>query len=359
MNILYDHQIFSMQKYGGISRYFANLHSGISAGNEYKSELGLLFSDNAYLKTEHLPAQLLNNVVKKPSRRYKYNKWYSKYLLQQNNFDVFHPTFYHPYFLRSLKKPFVLTVHDMINELFPEYYATDPFTGYKADLIARAGHIIAISESTKRDIQKFFDVDDKKISVIHLSNYVRANLDEPDLAPAESNYILFVGDRFGYKNFGLFLKAAAPLLIKYSIKLICAGGGAFKADEVKLLNGLKVADRVSQTSVGDAALAGLYKNAMAFIYPSLYEGFGLPVLEAFANCCPLIVSNISSLPEVAGDAAEYFDPAEQQSIAAAIDKVIGNKNLQHELRVKGTERLKLFSFETCLQKTLQVYGLFA
>lgn len=347
-----------MQKYGGISRYFANLHDGISELKGYESNLGLLFSDNAYLKTKHLPAQWLNSVVSKPSRRYKYNKWCSKYLLGQNNFDVFHPTFYHPYFLKSLKKPYVLTVHDMINELFPEYYATDPFTRYKGELIAKANHIIAISESTKNDIQKFFNVDDKKISVIHLSNYVRANLDQSDLAPPGNSYILFVGDRFGYKNFDLFLKAAAPLLIKYSLKLICAGGGAFKADEIELIDKLHITGLISQRSVGDTELAKLYKNAVAFIYPSLYEGFGLPVLEAFANGCPLIVSNTSSLPEVGGDAAEYFDPADQESITFAIDKVINNKTLQQELRIKGTDRLKLFGFETCLQKTLQVYKLF-
>ena len=356
MKIQYDHQIFSMQKYGGISRYFANLHSGITALEGYESNLGLLFSDNAYLKNERLPAQLLNSLVKKPSRRYKYNKWYSKYLLGQSNFDVFHPTFYHPYFLKSLKRPFVLTVHDMINELFPEYYATDPFTGYKAQLIAKADHIIAISESTKRDIKKFFDVDDQKISVIHLSNYVHVTPDSP--GDSQGEYILFVGDRFGYKNFDLFLKAAAPLLLDHAVKLICAGGGAFKADEIELINKLKVADHVRQISVGDIELAQLYKNAIAFIYPSLYEGFGLPVLEALANNCPLIVSNTSSLPEVAGDAAEYFDPADKEAITSAIDKVINNKTLQQELRVKGAARVKLFSFETCLQKTLQVYNLF-
>jgi len=357
MKVLYDHQIFSMQKYGGISRYYANLHKGISGRQGYNTELGLLFSDNAYIKNERLPAQGLNGLIKKQSRRYKYNKWYSKYLLQQNNFDVFHPTFYHPYFLKSLKKPFVLTVHDMINELFPQYYSTDPFTGYKAQLIAKADHIIAISESTRKDIQKFFDVDNKKISVIHLNDYLPISPDLPGGAPDDA-YLLFVGDRFGYKNFDLFIKAAAPAILKYSIKLICAGGGPFKPGEVKLLNQLSIAGKVQQVSVSDDELAQLYKNAVAFVYPSLYEGFGLPVLEAFANNCPLIVSNTSSLPEVAGAAAEYFNPANKESITFSIEKVINDKTLQQELRLKGAERVKLFSFETCLQKTLQVYNLF-
>jgi glycosyltransferase involved in cell wall biosynthesis len=356
MKVFFDHQIFSMQMYGGISRYFANLSYDVNSQNGFETKVGLLFTENAYLNNNELPAHALKTVVKRQKRRFKYNSWYCKYLLMQNNFDVFHPTYYYPYFLSSLKKPFVLTVHDMINELFPQYFATDPVTKYKAVLINRADHIIAISESTKNDIQKFFDVDDKKISVIHLGNHVQANPGSPNTVAIDNQYLLFVGDRFGYKNFELFLKAVAPVLLKHAIKLICAGGGNFKPYEVELIDNLNVANKVQQLSVSDEQLAHLYKNAIAFVYPSLYEGFGLPILEAFANNCPLIVSNTSSLPEVAGEAAEYFNPAEKESITFAIEKVVNNKTLQQELRVKGVERVKLFSFENCVQQTLQVYS---
>src|ERR1019366_610887 len=129
-----------------------------------------------------------------------------KYLVKQNDFEVFHPTYYHPYFLKSLKKPFVLTVHDIIYELFPEYFATEPYKFYKQKLLSLADHIIAISECTKNDIQKFYDIEDSKISVIHHGYQIPMNEVPSIFYSANDPYILFVGDRFGYKNFDLFIK---------------------------------------------------------------------------------------------------------------------------------------------------------
>ena len=356
MRVLFDYQIFLDQKYGGISRYFANLHYGINAQNDSSSKLGLLFTDNAYIKNQQLPAGVFNKFIKKESRRFKYNKWYSKHLLQQNNFDVFHPTYYNSYFLKSLKKPFVLTVHDMIHELFPQHFEKgfDAFK-YKGEVINRADHIIAISECTKNDIQKFYNIDDSKISVIYHGYQMQTSAGVSTSFAINGKYILFVGDRSGYKNFNLFIRAAAPIILKYSIKLICAGGGPFRPEEIKLIRELNLIDSAQQLTVTDDQLASLYKHAEAFIYPSLYEGFGLPVLEAFYNNCPIIMSNTSALPEVGGDAAVYFNPMDEQSVAIAIEQVVSDNDKQDTLREMGKGRLKLFSFETCLQKTLQVY----
>ncbi|HEY2581215.1 MAG TPA: glycosyltransferase family 1 protein [Mucilaginibacter sp.] len=356
MKVLFDYQIFTEQKYGGISRYFANLNEGINAHPGMESKLGLLFTNNAYLKNQQLPAGFLNGHVQKESRRIKYNKWYCKYLLRQNDFDIFHPTYYSPYFLKSLKKPFVLTVHDMIHELFPQYFdpAADPKV-YKGKAIEQADHIIAISECTKKDILKFYDVRDDKISVIHHGFKMQTDEEKKNDFVIESNYILFVGDRGGYKNFELFIRAAASIILKHSINVICAGGGAFKAEEIKTLTELNIVNNVKQLNVTDGQLRNLYRNALAFVYPSLYEGFGLPILEAFFNSCPVILSNTSSLPEVAGDAAQYFDPNDEQSITNAIEQVITDNSKRNELKAKGAERLKQFSFENCLQKTIQVY----
>jgi glycosyltransferase involved in cell wall biosynthesis len=360
MKILFDYQTFSMQKYGGVSRYFANLHMGLNAQNETKAKLGLLFTDNAYINNKQLAAGVLNEYIKKDSRRLKYNKWYCKYLLQQNNFDVFHPTYYNPYFLKSLKKPFVLTVHDMIHELFPQYFARDPETyAYKKKAIERADHIIAISECTKNDIQKFYAIPDNKITVIHHGYQMQAGGEASNLITNDGSYILFIGDREGYKNFELLVKAAAAVILKHSIKLICVGGGSFKSDETELLNKLNIINSVQQLNVTDQQLKSLYTNAIAFVYPSLYEGFGLPVLEAFFNNCPVILSNTSSLPEVAGDAAQYFDPTNREAIATAIEQVVADRYKQDELRAKGKERLKLFQFENCLQNTFKIYKLLA
>jgi glycosyltransferase involved in cell wall biosynthesis len=358
MKILFDHQAFSNQKYGGISRYFANLHYGLKATAGVESKLGLLLTHNAYINKKSLPAGgLLEQLISKHSRRNKYNKWYCRNLLKQGDYDVFHPTYYNPYFLDLVKKPFVITVHDMIHELYPHYFAAqDPLTaGYKKQIINKADHIIAISECTKRDLQKFYAIPDEKITVVYHGFRMSDNLDPAASFKTNDKYLVFVGDRAGYKNFELFVKAVAPLLIKHNLQLICSGGSNFTPVEHQIFTGLNITDRIHQISASDAELASLYAHAEAFIYPSLYEGFGLPVLEAFYNTCPVIMSNTSSLPEVGGDAAQYFDPMSQQSITAAIDAVVSNKTLQSELRTKGKERLSLFAFDNTLNKTLNVY----
>lgn len=355
MKVLFDHQIFSLQKYGGISRYFANLHYGLNVKNESESKLGLLFTDNAYINNGQLPAGIFNTLIKKDSRRYKYNKWYCKYLLKQDNFDIFHPTYYHPYFLKSLKKPFVITVYDMIHELYPDYFSTDVDARNKREVIERADHIIAISANTKNDIQKLYNIDGNKISVTHLGYQMQFSGRLSSITSIEGRYLLFVGQRDIYKNFNLFVKAVAPVILKHKVKLICGGGGSFKPDELTLINKLNIADSVQQVAVNDDQLKHLYQHAIAFIFPSLYEGFGIPVLEAFSNNCPLIVSNTSSLNEVAGNAAEFFDPTDQESITFAIERVVSNNYLQDELRIKGKERLRSFSWEKCVNETLQVY----
>jgi glycosyltransferase involved in cell wall biosynthesis len=358
MKILFDHQAFTNQKYGGISRYFANLNYGLNGTADIVSKLGLLVTHNAYINKKSLPSGgWLEHLVKKQSRRNKYNKWYCKHLLKQGDYDVFHPTYYNPYFLDLVKKPFVITVHDMIHELYPHYFAAqDALTpGYKAQVINKADHIIAISECTKRDLQKFYAIPDEKITVVYHGFKMSDNLTPADRFETNDKYLLFVGDRAGYKNFELFIKAVAPLLVNQNLQLTCSGGGNFSAIEHQLFVDLNITDRIRQISASDAELAALYVNAEAFIYPSLYEGFGLPVLEAFYNNCPVIMSNTSSLPEVGGDAAQYFDPMSQQSMAAAIEEVISNKTLQYELRTKGKQRLSLFAFDNTLKQTINVY----
>ena len=355
MKVLFDHQIFSLQKYGGISRYFANLYYGLKPEDEIQPEIGFLFTNNAYIKNERFLSSIYKGIITKKSRIYKFNKWYCRRLLKQNDFNVFHPTYYHPYFLELVKKPVVLTVHDMINELYPHYFKADPFITHKKKLIERADHIIAISESTKNDIQHFYNIDDNKISIIYHGYQMRETNASPDIAVNKKKYLLYVGDRAGYKNFNRCIQSSAHLLLKYSIKLICAGGGTFNAEEIQLFNRLNIMNVVEQLTITDDQLTCLYINAIALIYPSLYEGFGLPVLEAFYNNCPVILSNTSSLPEVGGQAAAYFDPTEEASITFAVERVISDDELQKKMKFAGSKRLELFRFENCLQKTKAVY----
>jgi glycosyltransferase involved in cell wall biosynthesis len=360
MKVLFDHQIFSMQKYGGISRYFAGLHQGVNALPGNQSRISVLYSENEYIKNEAIPFN--NNLGAKLfsthyNRKYRWNRRYSAYYLRRNNFDVFHPTFYDDYFLPYLKKPLVLTVHDMIHELHTELFdnTAHEIIRQKKALIDKADAIISISAHTKSDIVKLYPHVAAKISVVH-HGFVLNNSTHNPIPDLPHDYILFVGDRWHYKNFSLFVTAISGLLrSNKSLKLICTGGGAFTPAENELLASLHIQDQCMQMGVTDAGLAQLYRQAKVFVFPSLQEGFGLPLLEAFANHCPVVCSNITSLPEVAGDAAIYFNPTEPDSIVQAVTQVLHGPALQQELKNKGQQRLALFSFDACVKNTLNVY----
>jgi len=358
MKVLIDHQIFSWQRYGGISRYFANLYQGLNQIPGVSCRVGALYSANEYLKDEPL---LLNNIIGSSifnadkDKIYKWNRRYCRWNIRQNNFDIFHPTYFDPDFIKYLRKPFVITIHDMIYELMPDVFDRPAvIIEQKRQLIAKADAIIAISQHTKQDLLKFYPEAEGKVTVIYHGIVNKGS------AVSNTNsfgsYILYVGDRWHYKNFTKLINAIGPILNQNKdLTLICAGGGSFTEEELALLSNKGIVDQCRQMNADDQTLAQLYQGAQLFVFPSLQEGFGLPILEAFTNNCPVVCSNTTSLPEVGGEAAIYFDPHSEDSIAKAITKVLFDKGLQQDLRQKGTEQLKKFSFDNCLQETLKVY----
>ncbi|WP_295772315.1 glycosyltransferase family 1 protein [uncultured Mucilaginibacter sp.] len=358
MKILIDHQMFSIQKYGGISRYFANLHSGLNNGGHH-SNITALYSENEYIK--HEPFLFNNNIGRKlfagkHKKYYAWNRRYSRWNVKRGNFDVFHPTFDDPYFIKYLKKPCVITIHDMVHELYPQYISNAPQVALrKKAVMEKADAIIAISEFTRQDIIKVYPQMAGKIQVVHhgycgLSTKAERNRNLPN------RYILYVGERWHYKNFARFIAGIGPLLKQdKSLDLICAGGKAFTKNELQIFKELNVTSQCHQMDVTDEVLQQLYTQALCFAFPSLHEGFGLPLLEAFANQCPTICSNSSCLPEVAADAAVYFNPHEPEDIRQAVKKVLDNTSLQQELKQKGSERLGHFTMEACVQNTIRVY----
>lgn len=363
MKVLYDHQIFTLQDYGGISRIYTELLKPNAVENHYSPHLSLKFSNNHYLAelseakyytffpNKYIPrkVQLMNIVNKQNSIRE----------IKKQEYDIFHPTYYDPYFIKHLKgKPFVVSFLDMIHERFssqyPELAQDKRIYNDKKTVLANANAVIAISESTKKDIVEFFDVDENKISVIHLATSLQHTTAEPII---EGPYLLFVGRRERYKNFSLMIKSIQPLLQRdKNLKVICAGGGSFVEEEKKLLSELGIHLQVIQLPFNtDEVLSNLYSNALAFIFPSLYEGFGIPVLESFACKCPVIVSNISSLPEVAGDAAAYVDPLDEQNIFSIVEKVIEDSSYRKELVDLGIKRNMTFSWQKNRNETEQLY----
>ena len=361
LTVLYDYQHFSEQKYGGISRYFANIMTEIEARDDIKYKLAAVRSKNYYIRDVPL---LLNNrtgdffLKGKVKREIKWNSLYSKYLLKENDFDVFHPTYYHPYFLNYIKKPFVVTVHDMIHEKYPEVFNKHdmPVAAFKKQIVAKASKVIAISQSTKNDLIDILHVPEEKIEVIHHGIRLQEFKSVPLALDIPKDFILYVGDRNPYKNFNRFAEAMGEIMNKYKdVFLVCTGGARFTLDEVKLLTKLNIIHRCFRINVTDIELNALYQHALAFVFPSLYEGFGLPVLEAFQNNCPVIASNTSSLPEVCSDAAAYFNPNDTSAIAGAIDEVLNNTELKISLIKRGQERLMQFSIGNCINKTIELY----
>lgn len=378
MNILFDHQIFSYQNYGGISRYFANIITNLP--KNVKADISIKFTNNEYIKRLNLvggiekPFKGIDKFISKKNFKGKaslfkvvkklypgkfidsniYNRHYSIERIKQQQFDVFHPTYYDDYFLEYLgNKPFVITVHDMIHELYPEMLSDLQLSVRKARLIKSAAHIIAVSENTKKDIMEILDVPDSRISVIYHANALeRVNSIHME---NHGKYLLYVGGRANYKNFMFFASAIQPILENsQNLSVICTGRG-FNTEETKYLKSLGIYNRFISISTDDKELAILYSEAIALVFPSYYEGFGIPILEAFEMGCPVLLSNIGSFKEVARDAAIYFDPKNMVSLRSVVTKILNNPSLRDFLISKGYERVKDFSWKVSALETTNIY----
>ena len=361
MKIFFDHQKFSTQKYGGISRYFANIIEEIKKTDGFEYLLGVLNSQNHYLKNEiqFLKNSPLSSILNAGSgmRSFKTNEWYCNYLLKQNNFDVFHPTYYDPYFIKNLKKPFVTTIHDMTYERLPEYFwVMDPLTTQKRLSVERADKIIAISETTKKDLLKYIDTDESKIEVIYHGIDIQTPLVFEEVFELPQNYLLFVGDRSGYKNFYLLLNAFEKFSKTNSdIHLVLTGGGNLVGADVEIINRLKLKSKVHHFNVSDEQLNFLYSKAILFIYPSLHEGFGLPILEAFKAKCPILLSDTECFKEIAQDGAGYFSSYSADDLLYKIEQLVNSKSEREKLVENGNNRLLDFPLKKSVKETLALY----
>jgi len=361
IKIFFDHQKFTTQRYGGISRYFASIISELKLSEEFEYILGVLFSKNHYIKSEK---QLLNNVLFRKfllseinNSTYKLNAAYCKYLLKKNDFDVFHPTYYDPYFMSDLRKPMVTTIHDMTYERLPEYFwANDPLSYQKRLSIDRADQIIVISETTKNDLLELTGADERKVKVIYHGIDTNTPLLTEVVDQIPEHYVLFVGDRGGYKNFYLFIRAYAALKSKYpDVKIILTGGGSMGAGDIEFVKRLKLEASVKHVEVSDEQLAYLYQNALFFVYPSLYEGFGLPILEAFKAKCPVLLSDASCFREIGSYAARYFEAQNLDDLIFKMEELINSEQLRKELVVNGSRRVLDFPIQKCTDSTLALY----
>jgi len=362
MKIAFDQQIFNLQSYGGISRYFTFLAQALLSQSQDVCVFAGVHQNN-YLSA--LPKNVVRGLKlsKYPPKSGRIMQMFNHYLaeMQINTWqpDIVHETYYSAMPLNKRKAPRVITVYDMIHELYPQTFSNrDNATNLKLKKINNVEHIICISQNTKNDLIEIFGVEEDKISVTHLGVDSSFSHYHPEQnSEFRRPFLLYVGARGGYKNFHAVLQAVSnSKQLRNDFDLVAFGGGRFSRKELDAISSFGFDDnRVRKMDGNDEKLKELYHLADAFIYPSLYEGFGIPPLEAMACSCPVISSNTSSMPEVIGNAGEYFDPTNVDELIVAIENVVYSSVRSEELRLLGKERIKIFSWEKTAKRTLDIY----
>jgi glycosyltransferase involved in cell wall biosynthesis len=363
MRVAFDHRIFSYERHGGISRYITRLAAGLDNlqaevrvfapihCNEHLSELEPRLVDGQ--RIDHYPPKTKRLFL-------ALNYLRARRVIRQWRPDVVHETYYGAHSTAAPRCKTVLTIHDMIHELFPrDFPAWDNVARLKRKAVARADHIICVSENTRRDLIRILGVPETKVSVVlHGIDAPRSlSKAQPPDRPGLP-YLLYVGNRRGYKNFASLLKAvAASQRLRSDVAIVAFGGGRFTNRELALMRELSLdVDRITQVAGDDDVLHRHYLGATALVYPSVYEGFGLPPLEAMARGCPVASSRAASMPEVLGDAAEFFDPASIEEMTSAIERVVFSSECAGRLRARGKIRAGQFSWQHCAAQTLAVYN---
>lgn len=364
VRVVYDYSAFTRQFYGGVSRYFVELARAFSKSEQINLRIVAPFFINRYLgelDPELVQGRQIRHVPREVGR---FLNFVNHVVVQVDSAriqpDVLHETYFSsPVRALGSSCPRVITVHDMIHEKYPEHFSPRDRTSIrKLQAIERADHIICVSDTTRKDLLDITGVTSNKVSVVHHGFRRDCPVVGSDYAEQQVPYILYVGVRGGYKNFSKLLEAyASNSFLNTHFRMVCFGGGKFCRSELGYMKSLGLApDRVVWAGGSDNELTSYYARAAAFVCPSLYEGFGMPLLEAMDSGCPIVCSNSGSIPEIVGSAAEFFDPRGVESISSAIENVVGSIARSTKLRNMGVRRLEDFSWQKCAEETLAVYS---
>ena len=356
-----------MQSAGGINRYFANIIGGLPD----RFQPSLVVDQKRHVNYPSHPKLKFYQLGKQRFENFSYrgSLYFSRIedallrrRLAHESFDVFHPTYYTLLTNQDLDRrlPTVITVWDMIHELFPR--EMDP-TGQRAEekrrAIMSAKRIICISESTKRDLLAKYAVSESVVSVTYLASELDATMSHGPEPVPKRPYYFYVGSRSAYKNFDRLMRALARVVCSKQDIALCVVGTDFTEAENQLITELKLTRNVEHYGHPiDSHLAKLYRNSVGLVYPSLYEGFGIPPLEAMACETVAIVSNRSSIPEVVGDAGLMFDPYSDDQLTDILRSLPENESLRTELICKGKHRAREFSWQKTVAQTIEVYRSF-
>jgi glycosyltransferase involved in cell wall biosynthesis len=361
-SIVFDHQTFVAQEFGGISRYICELASRVHGLDGFQAKVVAPLHLNAYLPDCAVPQAAVRLNGKFRGRGWlcqAVNTALAPALMRMSFPSLIHRTYYAPQ-PRMGDVPVVLTVHDMIHELFPENFAADDAViRYKRGSVNAADHLICISHSTANDLVRLYDIPRSKISVIYhgYSAVFAQPGPQGETSPHDRPYLLYVGQRGGYKNFNTALRAyAASKPLCEAFDFVLFGGSALTAEEHALIASLSLrASSVVRLGGSDKDLARAYRHARTFVYPSKYEGFGIPPLEAMSTGCVVACSNASSVPEVVGDAAVTFEPSDIDDTRLAIERACFDDTTRQHLLIAGPQRVNEFTWDRCARETVAAY----
>jgi len=294
-------------------------------------------------------------------------------MLNRAGFDLVHETFHFPPFFGQTQFLKVLTVHDLAPFVLGRRYMNRrhwlTHRLFLPPLVRRADHVITDSEHSKRDIERILGLPSERVTAVHLAaGSSFSPRPDAEIAAVRARYrlpehfVLFVGTIEPRKNLPRLVQAFERVAGRlHDLALVIAGGLGWEYRPLlRAIEASPVRERILLPGrVAQEDLPALLSGATAFAYPSLYEGFGLPPLEAMQCGCPVVTSNSSSLPEVVGDAALTVDPRSPDELAEALVRISTDRELQSQLRERGLRRSRLFSWEACARETVAVYDALA
>lgn len=367
LQIVVDGSVFHLQPYGGVSNIFNETLPRICSLND---DVFIYLVLQSQLISRRIPehSRIKNIFIPpiytfKPWRIWHYftsssiNLFYKKqvlhYYVGNTKKTIYHSTYYETMPIWS--GPQVVSVYDLIYEKFYNFFAEniDPEIEKKARAIRAADWLLCISESTRNDLVEYYRIPEVKTQVIHLSHHpIYSQRTEPNALKADYPFILYVGTRGNYKGFGDLIHAYSNWSQKKDIRLLLAGPD-WGTEEIKHVREFKE-NIVIMPNISDDMLCDLYNQALAFIYPSYYEGFGIPLLEAMACGCPVVASKIPTSLEVAESIPFYFDCGNLDGMINALDQAISTSKDSNRI-AQGIKRSQQFSWDKTAEDTLKFY----
>lgn len=364
MKIFYDGAIFSIQRKGGINRYLRNLiqHLPPGIGPTLLTEKPLNETpiSNPTFAIEHRSIEGMWPLRRIRRRSRLARKCHD--FLNEMRPDVIHPSYYDTLVgpdLWQAEQPIVVTVHDFIHERFADQLKhSERHIQLKRQAIERADHVICVSEHTRQDLLKHYPIPEQRTSVVYHASTLTTLTDATNhpVADEPDPTFLFVGGRHAYKGFALLVAALKQVRQKYPNARVACVGAPLSTAEKESLRVAGLLDAVTSLGfVDDKQLVQLYRSSYALVYPSLYEGFGLPPLEAMEAGAPVICSDSSSIPEVVGSSALMFRSGRIDELSERMMWLLADCSRRDPLIASGKAQAKKFSWTIAAEQTAAVY----